>query len=262
LIRVRDLVKSFDGKQAVEGVSFDVRPGEVTGYLGPNGAGKSTTVKMITGVLRPTAGSVEVCGIDVLAQPLEAKRRIGYVPESQALYTALTPNEYFSLVAELHGMDRAHAAERIRQLTEAFSLTDAVDRLIETFSKGMRQKVLLIGALLHDPDVILFDEPLNGLDVNMALTFRRIVEGLAERGKTVLYCSHILDVVERLCMRIIVLDQGKVVADAPTKELLDGHPSHRLESVFQELTRRGNADEWIGQFLDAVEAKPVAQAAG
>jgi ABC-2 type transport system ATP-binding protein len=252
VICVRDLVKSFDGKQAVQGVSFDVEPGQITGYLGPNGAGKSTTVRMITGVLRPTSGSIEVCGVDVLQQPLEAKRRIGYVPESQALYTSLTPNEYLSLVAELHDMDRGHAAERIRQLTEAFGLTESVDRLIETFSKGMRQKVLLIGALLHDPDVLLLDEPLNGLDVNMALTFRRVLEGLAERGKTILFCSHILDVVERLCTRIIVLDQGRVVADAPTRELLDGHPAHRLESVFQDLTRRGNADEWVGQFLDAV----------
>ncbi len=261
MIRVRDLVKSFDGKQAVQGVSFDVEPGQITGYLGPNGAGKSTTVKMITGVLRTTSGSIEVCGVDVLQQPLEAKRRIGYVPESQALYTSLTPNEYLSLVAELHDMDRGYAAERIRQLTEAFGLTESVDRLIETFSKGMRQKVLLIGALLHDPDVLLLDEPLNGLDVNMALTFRRILEGLAERGKTILFCSHILDVVERLCTRIIVLDQGRVVADAPTRELLEGHPAHRLESVFQDLTRRGDADEWVGQFLDAVGPRAAPQPA-
>ncbi len=255
VIRVRDLVKTFDGREAVRGVSFDVEPGQITGYLGPNGAGKSTTVKMITGVLRPTSGSIEVCGHDVASEALEVKRRIGYVPEAQALYTSLTPNEYFSLLAELHGLEQRHAAERVRQLMEAFALTDACDRLIETLSKGMRQKVLLSGALLHDPDVVLFDEPLNGLDVNAALTFRRIVEGLAERGKTILYCSHILDVVERLCTRVIVLDQGRVVADAPTAQLLAGHPSHRLEAVFQELTRRGDADAWVGQFLDAVDTR-------
>jgi ABC-2 type transport system ATP-binding protein len=255
VIRVRDLVKSYGGADAVCGVSFDVRPGEITGYLGPNGAGKSTTVKLITGVLKPTSGSVEVCGHDVATAALEAKRCIGYVPENQALYTSLTPHEYLSLVAELHGLEREHAAERMRQLTEAFGIAAACDTLMESFSKGMRQKVLLTAALLHDPDVVLFDEPLNGLDVNAALTFRRIVEGLAERGKTVLYCSHILDVVERLCTRVIVIDRGRIVADDRTAALLSGHPSGRLEAVFQDLTRQDGADEWVGNLLEAIDAR-------
>lgn len=259
VIKVRDLVKSYGGVEAVCGVSFDVRPGEITGYLGPNGAGKSTTVKMITGVLKPTSGVVEVCGHDVAAEPIAAKRRIGYVPESQALYTSLTPNEFLSLVAELHALDREFAAERIRQLTEAFGIADVCNTLMESFSKGMRQKVLLTAGLLHDPDVVLFDEPLSGLDVNAALTFRRIVEGLAERGKTVLYCSHILDVVERLCTRVIVIDQGRIVADDSTAALLSGHPTGRLEAVFQDLTRNGEADAWVDNLLDAVDTRPAQQ---
>ena len=260
MIQVRDLVKSFDGFDAVRNVSFDVRPGEITGYLGPNGAGKSTTVKMMTGVLKPSAGSIEVCGFDVVTDPLEAKRRIGYVPESQALYDSLTPNEYLSLVAELHGLDRDHAAERIGQLTEAFGLVDHGNKLIESFSKGMRQKVLLTAGMLHDPEVILFDEPINGLDVNSALTFHRIVEGLAERGKTVLYCSHMLDVVERLCSRVIVLDHGSVVADDRTETLLSGHPDGRLDAVFRELTRGGDNNGVVDNLLNAIDAgKPEQQ---
>lgn len=256
MIEVWNLVKRYGERAVVAGVSFTLKPGEITGYLGPNGAGKSTTVKMITGVLPPTSGTVTVCGFDVSQQPLEAKRRIGYVPETQALYTSLTPNEYLSLVAELHSLEPNAAAERITQLIEAFGLSDARNRMIESFSKGMRQKVLLIGALLHDPEVVLFDEPLNGLDVNSALTFRKIVEGLAERGKTILFCSHILDVVERLCQRVIVLDEGTVVADDTTENLLRRHPSGRLETVFQELTRHGDADESVKQFLDAVATPP------
>lgn len=255
VIKVCDLAKSYGATEAVCGVSFEVRPGEITGYLGPNGAGKSTTVKMMTGVLKPTSGSVEVCGHDMANSALDAKRCIGYVPENQALYTSLTPNEYLSLVAELQGLERAHAAERMRQLTEAFGIVDVGDTLMESFSKGMRQKVLLTAALLHDPDVVLFDEPLNGLDVNAALTFRQIVEGLAERGKTVLYCSHILDVVERLCTRIIVIDHGRIVADDQTQALLSGHPSGRLEAVFQDLTRREGSDEWVGNLLNAIDAR-------
>jgi len=209
-------------------------------------------------VLPPTSGSVSVCGHDVANEPLQARACVGYVPEKQALYTSLTPDEYLTLIAELHAMERDQAADRIRQLTEAFEISDARDRLMETFSKGMRQKVLLTGALLHDPQVLLLDEPLSGLDVNAALTFRRLLEGLAERGKTILYCSHILDVVERLCHDVIILHQGALVAQAPTAELLSGHPSHRLETVFQDLTRHEGDQEWVGQFLEALPSADAA----
>ncbi|MBM83688.1 MAG: ABC transporter [Planctomycetaceae bacterium] len=255
MIETRNLVKNYGDQTAVAGISFHIRPGEVTGYLGPNGAGKSTTVKMITGILPPSDGEVEVCGFDIVREPLEVKRRIGYVPESAALYTSLTPNEYLSLVSELHELEKSEAADRIKQLLEALQVNEVADRQMETFSKGMRQKILLISALLHDPEVVLFDEPLNGLDVNSALTLRRLIEGLAERGKTVLYCSHILDVVERLCSRVLVIDNGAIVADDSTQNLLAGSRQGTLESVFQDLTRRGDADEWVGSFLDQLDSK-------
>ncbi|MEW4455571.1 ABC transporter ATP-binding protein [Bremerella sp. JC817] len=237
MIEVVNLVKTFGSNTALQGINFTVRPGEATGCLGPNGAGKSTTLKILAGLVRPNSGEVRICGHDLLTEPLEVKRRIGYVPETAAMYSGLTANEYLSLVAELYHLDREKAADKIRTLLEGFQLTEAADRQIDALSKGMRQKVLISSALLHDPDVLIFDEPLNGLDVNAALTFRRLVEGLIDQGKTVLYCSHILDVVERLCSRVIVLHHGQIVADDQTKTLLSSTPKGSLEAVFQELTR-------------------------
>jgi len=188
VIELVDVAKSYGSKEAVRGVSFTARPGEATGYLGPNGAGKTTTIKMIAGLIRPTQGLIRVCGFDVSASPLEVKRRIGYVPESAALYDTLTPNEHLSLMAELHGLERSEAARRIGALLGSFGLREAANQSIESLSKGMRQKVLLSAAFVHDPEVLLLDEPLNGLDVASVLTFRKIIDSMLARGRTVLYC--------------------------------------------------------------------------
>ncbi|MBI4607068.1 MAG: ABC transporter ATP-binding protein [Planctomycetes bacterium] len=252
MIEVRGLWKDYGGRDALRGVTFTVRPGEVTGYLGPNGAGKTTTLKVIAGLLRPSQGSVAVCGFDVETQPLEARRRLGYVPETAALYTALTPHEHLSMAAELHGLERASAAERMRHLLEAFDLAGAADEQIEALSKGMRQKVLLIGALLHDPEVLLLDEPLNGLDVKAVLTLREILDGMARRGKAILFSSHILPVVERLCSRAVVLHEGLVVADDATSRLLAREPGGTLESVFRSLTGAEAAQEELRAFFEAL----------
>jgi ABC-2 type transport system ATP-binding protein len=241
VIEVVNVGKAFGTKQAVRGVSFTARPGEATGYLGPNGAGKTTTIKMIAGLYRPSQGEVRVCGFDVTVAPLEVKRRIGYVPESAALYDTLTPNEHLSLMAELHGLERGEAARRIGELLASFGLREASDFPIESLSKGMRQKVLLSTALVHDPDVLLLDEPLNGLDVAGILTFRKMVGTMLERGKTILYSSHILDVIERVCSRVVVINKGQIVADDTTANLLARRPEGTLESVFQALTRLDGA---------------------
>ena len=251
MIEVSNLVKDYQGKQAVAGVSFTLRPGEATGYLGPNGAGKSTTVKMIAGLLQPTAGDIRIAGHDLLLDPLAAKRKLGYVPESAALYTSLTPNEYFSLVAELYQLDQPVAAERIGHLVKAFDLDKLADRQIESLSKGQKQKTLLIGALLHDPEVLLLDEPLNGLDVNAVVSFRRILESMLERGRTILFCSHILEVIERLCKRVIVIDQGRIVADDATKNLLARTREGTLEAVFRSLTKPD--DESVQGYLKGLD---------
>jgi ABC-2 type transport system ATP-binding protein len=258
MIEVCNLVKCFDAKEALRGVTFTARPGEATAYLGPNGAGKSTTVKTIAGLLRPTDGQVRVCGHDVSTEPVAAKSRLGYVPDSAELYATLSPHEYLSLVAELYHLERPVAAERMGHLLRAFGIADAADRQVETLSRGQRQKVLLIAALLHDPDVLLLDEPLNGLDVHSALTLRRLLENLVRRGKTVLFCSHILEVVERVCSRVIVIDQGRIVADAPTAELLGRAAEGTLEAVLRQLTPPEQADEGARAFLEALD-KPASQ---
>jgi ABC-2 type transport system ATP-binding protein len=253
VIEVSQLRKDFDGKEVLHGIGFTVCPGEATGYLGPNGAGKSTTVKILAGLLRPGGGRAAVCGFDLTEQPLEAKKRIGYVPESAALYETLTPHEYLSLVAELHHLDRAAAADRIARLLLAFQVAEAADRPLEALSKGMRQKVLLSAALVHDPEVLLLDEPLSGLDVNAVLAFRRILTALLARGRAVLFCSHILEVVERLCQRVLIIDRGRIVADDTTANLLARRQGGTLEAVFRELTRSAEAEQQTLSFLDALD---------
>ena len=255
MIQVKQLRKEFAGREVLHGIDFTVRPGEATGCLGPNGAGKSTTMKILAGLSQATAGQVIIAGFDMSLQPLEVKRRIGYVPETAALYQTLTPNEYLSLVADLHHLDQGLAAERIAQLLAGFQLTEGADRPIESLSKGMKQKVLLSGALIHDPEVLLLDEPLNGLDVHGVLTFRRILEKALARGRTILFCSHILEVVERLCTRVLILDQGKIVADDSTANLLAGQPRGTLEAVFTALVRPGQAEEQTQALLDALSHK-------
>jgi ABC-2 type transport system ATP-binding protein len=253
MIEVCNLVQRYGETEAVAGVTFTVRPGEATAYLGPNGAGKSTTVKAIAGLLRPTEGVVRVCGHDVALEPVAAKRCLGYVPDSADLYATLTPHEYLSLIAELYHLDRPVAAERIGHLLRAFGIAGAADRQVETLSRGQRQKVLIIAALLHDPDVLLLDEPLNGLDVHSALTLRQLIDNLIRRGKTILFCSHILEVVERVCSRVIVLDKGRIVADAPMADLLKRTSRGTLEAVLRQLTPPDQADEGARAFLEALD---------
>ena len=236
MIQVIDLRMDYDGQVALEGVSFTVPPGQICGYLGPNGAGKSTTVRILCGMLRASAGQAVVAGFDVSQEPLEVKRRIGYVPESGALYGTLSAREYLTLICELHAVEPALVGERIERYLSLFGLLDAADQRLETLSKGMRQKVLISAALIHGPEVILMDEPLDGLDVHSVRLVKDLLSSLAAGGKTVLYCSHILDVVERLCDRVIILHRGRVVADSPTRELIERSNDSSLEDVFRSLT--------------------------
>jgi ABC-2 type transport system ATP-binding protein len=238
VIRTRGLVKRYGAVEAVAGIDLDIPDGTLTGFLGPNGAGKSTTLRMLTGMLPPTAGSIEVHGIDVVRDPLAVKRVTGYVPESGAVFETLTGLEYLTLVAELYRLPIADATARARQLIELFQLDE---RLLETrqlgsYSKGTRQKVVIISALLHRPKVVLFDEPLNGLDANATLAFKTLVTTLAREGTTILYCSHLLDIVERVCERVIVLARGRVVADGSAAALQAETGEPTLEAAFTRLT--------------------------
>ncbi len=247
-----NLTKAFGEIEAVRNVSLVIPRGQILGYLGPNGAGKTTTVKMATGMLAPTGGRAIIEGYDIAADPLEAKSRIGVVPETGALYTSLTPNEYLSLVARLYHLDRDEAARKAGTFLELFGIADAADRLMNTFSRGMKQKVLISGALIHNPSVLFLDEPLSGLDANTALVLKELLRELASQGKTIFYCSHVLEVVEKVCDRVVILNKGEIIADGDIDELKDLTHQGSLEDVFSNLTSPGDLDEIVRAFTESV----------
>jgi ABC-2 type transport system ATP-binding protein len=238
VIRTRALARRFGATVAVAGLDLDVPAGQIVGLLGPNGAGKSTTMRMLTGTLVPTGGTAEVDGIDVVRDPVAVKRVIGYVPESGAVFETLTGREYLELVAALYRLPDAEARARIRRFTEFFELsTDALEgRQLAACSKGTRQKIVITSALLHNPKVLLFDEPLNGLDANATLLMKTLITSLAREGRTIVYCSHLLDVVERVCERIVVIHEGRVVADGTLAALQAATGEASLERIFNRLT--------------------------
>ena len=252
LLEARHLVKRFHGIKVVDDVSFVVRPGEIVGYLGPNGSGKTTTGRMITGLMEPSAGSVFFAGRNIADDPVAYRRRMGYVPEEPALYSFLSGREQLQLIGRLREIPEDVLEHRIRTLLELFGLADAAEQSISAYSKGMKQKVLIIGALLHDPDVLIFDEPDSGLDVTAALVLRHLVHLLASRGKAVLYSSHVLEVVEKLCTRVIVLHRGRIVAE-DTVDGLRALMSHEsLEQVFAELVLETNPEQTARDIADEV----------
>jgi len=236
MLQVRNLTKCFAAIAAVEDVSFAALPGTVTGYLGPNGSGKSTTMKMITGLMEPTSGSVLFNGIPISHDLQAFKQRLGYVPEEPHLYTHLTGFEYMDMVAQLRGLPERRTRERIEELLRLLSLAHDRHAPISAYSKGMRQKVLLGSALLHDPDLILLDEPFSGLDVGTSLILRGLIQELAYRGKVVLFSSHELEIVERLCSRVVILHHGKVVANDTITAVRALMAAPSLESVFAQLS--------------------------
>jgi ABC-2 type transport system ATP-binding protein len=235
---------------AVDNVSLTIPSGQLLGYLGPNGAGKSTTVKMLTGTLAPSRGRAEIYGLDIQRDNLEVKRLIGYVPDSGAVYETLTGSEYLQMVGRLYGLDDALIRNRIAKFGDFFELgQDTLNhKLLSAYSKGMRQKVVISAALIHNPRVIFFDEPLNGLDASTQLMFKTLIKNLAAEGKTIFYCSHILDVVERTCDRIVIIDLGRVVADGTLAELQASSGEGSLERIFNKLTAHTNLEERAEEF--------------
>lgn len=252
MLEARHLVKRFFGVTAVNDVSFVVRPGEVVGYLGPNGSGKTTTARMLTGLTDPTTGAVLCEGRDIREDSVAYRRRLGYVPEEPHLYPFLSGREYLELVGRLRELPSSILDRKIATLLELFGLTGAVEQGISSYSKGMKQKVLIAAALLHDPDVLIFDEPDSGLDVTTTLVLRHLVRILAARGKAVLYSSHILDVVEKLSTRVIVLHRGRLVADDSVSQLRSVMARNSLEEVFSELVLRVDPELTARDIAEAV----------
>ncbi len=253
MIRVTDLHHAYGDTPAVQGLTFEAGVGEVLGLLGPNGAGKSTTVKILTGLLPLQRGMVEVAGFDIARDPIEVKRRVGYVPETGALYEALTPDEYFRFISLLYRLEPEIVQPRIDQFLAMFELEPVRGARMVTFSKGMKQKVLIASALLHAPDVVIFDEPLSGLDANAMLVFKELLRGLAAQGRTILFCSHLLDIVERLCPRIVIIDKGRAIAAGTPEDIAreTGRPS--LEHAFAALTGARSAEDATAGVLSALE---------
>lgn len=238
MISVQNLTKQFGAQTAVDRLSFEILGGQIVGFLGPNGAGKSTTLKILTGMLTPTSGSARIADCDLLTQTIEVKRRVGFVPESGAVFESLTGLEYLEMVAALYGIPRQAALARIRQFIAFFDLSfeTLTDKLLGAYSKGMRRKVVITSALLHNPPVVFFDEPLDGLDANAAVGFKALIQTLAREGKTIVYSSHILDVVERVCDRVIIIDKGRLLLDGRPDALVAEHHSGTLEKLFTQLT--------------------------
>lgn len=238
MITLHQLTKRFGAQTAVDALSFEIGAGQIVGFLGPNGAGKSTTLKMLTGMLEPSAGTATICGFDLLREPLEVKRRVGFVPESGAVFESLSGLEYLEMVAALYGIPDEAALARIRQFIAFFDLSfeTLTDKLLGAYSKGMRRKVVITAALLHNPPVVFFDEPLDGLDANAAVGFKTLIQTLAQEGKAIVYSSHILDVVERVCDRVIIIDKGRLLVDGQPDELVAAHQAGTLERLFTQLT--------------------------
>jgi len=243
LIETRDLIKRYGEKVAVNNVSFNVYSGEVFGFLGPNGAGKTTTIKMIVGLLQPTSGMVKVAGYDVQTQSMLAKATCGYVPDTPNLYAKLTGRELLRFVSDLYSLDRSQVTHRIDELLRMFDLITAADDTIDSYSHGMQQKTSLAAALMHDPKVLVLDEPTVGLDPKSARLIKDILRQLADRGAAVMLSTHILEIAERMCDRIGIINKGQLIAVGTMDELrtLDKTGEASLEDIFLSLT--GGADE-------------------
>jgi ABC-2 type transport system ATP-binding protein len=252
MLEVTDLVKRYNRIAAVDGVSFTIRAGEILGYLGPNGAGKSTTVKILTGLIEPNGGRILFQGEDVRKDMTAFQRRFGYVPEEPHLYPHLSGREYLQLVGRLRGLPRAVLEARMNEMLRLFGLWEDRHSPLASYSKGMRQKILLSGALLHNPELLILDEPFSGLDVTTAMVLRTLLHSLAADGKMILYSSHVLEVVEKVCTWVVILRKGKVVAYDAVERLRDLMQQESLEGVFAQLTEQENPETRVRGILEAM----------
>lgn len=252
IITLKNLHKSYGSKQVLKGIDIDIFPGQVIGYIGPNGAGKSTTVKILCGLITDYEGQIYVKGMNLRDHLVEIKSNIGYIPELAELYDVLTPLEFLSMMAELYNMDKDVALDRITKMLRAFGLEYNINDRMDTFSKGMRQKILITSGLMHNPDIIILDEPLSGLDANSVIIVKELLSKLAKEGKTIFYCSHMMDVVEKVSDRIILINEGTIVADGTFNELKEKEGNNSLEKIFANLTAKDTlsaaADELINAF--------------
>ncbi len=252
MLEARHLVKQYHGVCALNDVSFSLGPSDVLGYLGPNGSGKTTTIGILTGLIEPTRGQVFLDGADIRDELVGYRARLGYVPEEPHLYPYLSGREFLQLVGRLRGLPETRLNGKIDAFLELFSLTTDGDAPMSSYSKGMRQKVLISAALMHDPDIVIFDEPMSGLDATAALVFRHLLGSLARAGKTVLYSSHELETVEKICSRVVVLHRGRVVAHDEVARLRELMRLESLEEIFAELVFQEDPQRVAERIVDAM----------
>jgi ABC-2 type transport system ATP-binding protein len=254
VLELRSVSKYYSGSPVVNDVSFRARPGEVTGYLGPNGSGKTTTMKIVTGLIGMTLGHVLFQGRLIQDDLIGYKRRMGYVPEEPYLYHHLSGLEYLTMVSQLRNLPQREALERIDGLLRMLALYDDRHASISGYSKGMRQKVLIAAAIMHNPELVLLDEPFSGLDVGSALVLRSLIQELAARGKVVVFSSHELDTVERVCSHVVILHRGKVVADDSIENLRSLMAAPTLEDIFSQLVVEQDSEAMSRQIADLIHA--------
>jgi ABC-2 type transport system ATP-binding protein len=253
MLELQNLSRSFRGIPAIQDVSFNLAPGEIVGFLGPNGAGKSTTVKIITGMLRPNEGKVLFEGQDIRKDMVAFRSVLGYVPEEAHLYTYLSGLEYLQLVGRLRGLGEDLIEAKATRLLKLLHLDSWQFSPMSSYSKGMRQRVLIAAALLHDPKLLIFDEPLSGLDVVSARLFRDLLELLAAEGKSILYISHVMEIVEQVCNRVVVIAKGRIVADARPDDLASLMRLPNLEKVFAQLVRQQDTRSAAQQIVEVMQ---------
>jgi ABC-2 type transport system ATP-binding protein len=254
MLVAKGLSKFYGSVPAVQNVTFQLEPGQVLGYLGPNGSGKSTTVKMLTGLLRPSRGQVTNDGEDIHKNLVAYRKRLGYVPEEANLYPYLTGEEYLEMVGTLRGMPEPRQKLRIDSLLQLFALAPHRHVTLGSYSKGMRQRILLISALMDNPDVLILDEPMSGLDVTSSLVLKNLIQELSARGKAIFFCSHVLEVVEKICSQLIILRKGQVIACGRTTEVLKSIGQSTLEATFLQLTEGRDVAQIANEIVDVVVA--------
>lgn len=253
IIQLEHVRKAYDQNYVLKDINLQFDRGQVIGYIGPNGAGKSTTIKIMAGILSEFEGSVSILDMDVRTHPIEIKQRIGYIPEQAVLYEVLTPREYLWFVGNLYNLGQQVIDTRVMELLRVFDLADKADTRMNAFSKGMRQKVLLISGLMHNPEIIFLDEPLSGLDANAVILVKEILSQLKKDGKTIFYSSHLMDIVEKISDRIIIINHGEVIADGDFDSLKNTSHSGSLENIFAEMTGEGNQESSASTFIDILK---------
>lgn len=255
IMSIRELRMSYGGDDVLKGIDLDIYDGEIIGYIGPNGAGKSTTVKILLGIINSFRGYVEILGEDISKGSIEYKKRIGYVPETAEIYDNLTAQEYLTFIGGIYGLSYETVDEKAKKLMNLFGIEQHYTSRISSFSKGMKQKVLIISSLIHNPDILFWDEPLSGLDANSVMIVKELLSQLAAQGKTIFYSSHIMDVVEKISNRIILINNGQVVADGTFEELKGKESEESLEEIFNQLTGFNKHREIAEEFIAVLKER-------